>query len=339
MGGAWLGAALICSLGGAGLARVAAAQDGDKGRIVLTVGSKQQSVGQVERELRKVPLFKLRLLGKSEAEVRMAFVNMLANLDLLVQGAKDAKLDAQEDIAGTIRSEYARALSRQLVTEAQKSGVVDNAEVEAFYEKNQKRYRSQKRVRLWQIVLSNRAEAKKLLEFMNSDEAFKKDPAKGWRDLARKQSLDRATRMRGGDLGFVQPDGRTAHRDVTVPVELWNAAQKVKDGQIVPVPIPVGRLWVVVWRRGSIVTPTRTLAMEARSIRELLVRKRVKQRLEEMRQELRKRYVSQHNPDGVDMLDISSSGEVSRRQRPGGLRRRHPAHGKSRPAGMPGHLR
>lgn len=76
------------------------------------------------------------------------------------------------------------------------------------------------------------------------------DP-KRWQALARQHSVDRATYLRAGDLGFVDPSGQTHRPQVRVASALYHAAMAVADGELVPAPVPEGRAWAVVWRRGS----------------------------------------------------------------------------------------
>ena len=56
---------------------------------------------------------------------------------------------------------------------------------------------------------------------------------KRWNELARDESVDKTTSMRGGNLGFVAPDGSTTDPNLKVDPALYAAAEKVKDSELV----------------------------------------------------------------------------------------------------------
>ncbi len=55
--------------------------------------------------------------------------------------------------------------------------------------------------------------------------------------------------MRGGNLGFVSPDGTTPEPGIEGERAVLDAVAKLKDTQIGPEPVNDGNRWVVVWRR------------------------------------------------------------------------------------------
>ena len=63
----------------------------------------------------------------------------------------------------------------------------------------------------------------------------------------------------------------------------------------------------------------RSLESEASSIRKVLIHERTEQRLEKLLEQLRKQYVGELNPDFVDLVNVSSSGELQPVRRPGTL--------------------
>src|SRR5690349_24765067 len=99
---------------------------------------------------------------------------------------------------------------------------------------------------LWRILVGSKEDAQKLLENAKQDLS-----PKHWNELARDKSLDKSTSLRGGNLGFAEPDGKTSDPNVTVDQALLRAAEKVKDGELVPEPIAEGSSWAIVWRRQS----------------------------------------------------------------------------------------
>ena len=76
-----------------------------------------------------------------------------------------------------------------------------------------------------------------------------------WSRLARERSIDRATHMRSGSLGYVAASGQTHMPQVRVSPALFAAAAQVQDGQLVPRPVPEGTEFAVIWRRASRAAP------------------------------------------------------------------------------------
>ncbi len=326
-------------VGVAVLPGVVGAQSAKRVQSVATVGKVQITVAEMEKRLGQVPLFQLKMLGKTPEEVRKKFLDQLVGIEVMVQGAQADKLDQRIDVRDRIRSVLVAALKNRLRAEAAKARTVTDEAVKAYFEKHKNRYKSQLRIKLWQIVSERRADADKILSMINTDPKYKKDPVKGWEELARKHSIDRSTRMRKGNLGFVQPDGSTAHKNVKVDPLLVKAALAVKNGEVVPHPIKVGDSWVVLQRRGSHQTPERTLAMEAGPIRLQLSKQQVQEQLGKLRKSLHEKYVSDLHLDRVDEVEIQSHGEIVPKQRPGSLPRNPPANGRRKPTGRPGRMR
>jgi peptidyl-prolyl cis-trans isomerase C len=310
------------------------AAQGDGARVVARIGDAAIVVSDVHARMKLVPLFQLRAMGNSEDQIRKTFVQRLLLMELVAIGARAEGLHERYDIRERIQNELKKALLETLSAEAARRSVTDG-EVKAYYDRNIARYRSEKRLKLWRIVVRMRSEAAKLLETISTDADYKKDPLKGWEKLARAHSLDKGTSMRRGNIGFVQPDGSTAHKDVRVSPELYQAASRVKDGEMVPVPVADGEFWVVVQRRGSHDTPERTLQLEGPTIRRILAKQGVIDTITKLLEKLRAKDVGSVQEKLVDQLQITFDGDLTPTQRPGSLPvKRHGAAGPSRPGPM-----
>lgn len=141
----------------------------------------------------------------------------------------------------------ASALSAQLEREAQARGVSRSQLARRHSE--QQSASAPRALLLWRILLRSEADALALLEELRS-------PSEStWTRLARERSIDRATHMRSGSLGYVAHSGQTHMPQVRVSSALFAAAEQVADGELVPRPVPEGSDYAVVWRRGSRATP------------------------------------------------------------------------------------
>ncbi|MBW2458869.1 MAG: peptidyl-prolyl cis-trans isomerase [Deltaproteobacteria bacterium] len=324
---------------GTGIALVALAQaPGD--RVVVRVKDEAITVAQVERQLARVPVFQLQMLGGTDGQVRDVFIQQVIDVELYVQAALEDKLDGRQDVQDRIRDVLKAAVISDITKEAMEAGKVTDEAVQAYYDERKGNYQSKQRIKLWQIVVKEKAEAEHIIKLTQTDPDYQKDPAAGWEKLARERSLDKSTSMRSGDLGFVEADGTTAHTDVAVSPAFFKVAQDVNNGEVVPEPVKDGEFWVVLQRRGSHRTPERSLASETTAIRTKLAKQQVRARAQELLDGLRDQYVSERLDKRVDEVVINSQGDVEPRRRPGTLRRRsHAAAKPPQPSGPPGRLR
>lgn len=304
--------------------------------VVARVGEATITAGQVETLAKSIPPYQRKRMGTPEQVARKVTESLVAQL-LAEQGAKADGLDERPDVADRLRSIYASALLQDVQQNGSEAAVTD-AEVEAFYEANRDSFTSEERLRVWQIVVASKAEAEAILNTIKSDPKYAEDPVKGWDELARTKSLDKGTAMRKGDLGFVRPDGSTAHRDVAFPAAVYEAVAKMKDGEVVPRPVKVQDDWLVLQRRGAVQTPERTLEQERATIRGLLAKKKVKDVGASLLTKLRSEHLSEHHPERVDIIEIDGEGDLAPMERPGALKATRPAKAAA-PEGEPGNLR
>lgn len=308
------------------------------GKPVAKVGSSIIALDEARDRLRDVPSFQLRTLGDSPNAIRQAFLQQLISMELVIQGARADKLDERQDVREKILVRLKDALLENVRREVESEEISADA-VKAYYEQNKEQYAPQTRLKLWRIVVKTKAEAEQILQIIKDDPEYQKDPLAGWEKLASERSIDRTTAMRRGNLGFVQANGTTPQQDVSVNPALFKAALAVEDGQVVPQPIEDEGAWVVLQRRGSHVTPERPLETERGTIISMLAKQRVRERVDALLDGLRKKYVSDVNPQLLEQLDISREGDITPRSRPGALpRKAHPA-AAAKPEGIPGEFR
>lgn len=145
-----------------------------------------------------------------------------------------------------------RKLSAAILHEAlwnQLEGSVEVSErqVRDYIDHHKRDFQRPLRVRLFRILVGSEAEATRLLTKLTPDTT----PAE-FRALCREHSQDAATLERGGDLGFVWPDGSTDVPQLRTEESLYLAAQPLPDGAFVPHAVKEKDQFAVVWRRGSL---------------------------------------------------------------------------------------
>lgn len=304
----------------AGIGLLAAASEGsapraDTSPVVAKVGAVTITAADLERRLAAVPPFQLRSLGGTPAEIKRAFLErVMVREALLSQGAAERGIPERDDVKERIRGVLRGAMLARLRADAANANRIDEDEIKTYYQANAAKFHSPERVALWVIATEKREEAVALLKDLRADPT-----PKHWSDVARAHSVDGATAMRGGNLGFVSPDGTTSEPGLKVSRAILDAADKVKDTEIVPEPVEDAHRWMIVWRRQTMKPVDRPVELEAGSIKQMLVRMRTDARIKDTLASLRKQHLGEHNPDLLDLFDITPQGDLTPVRRPGAL--------------------
>jgi peptidyl-prolyl cis-trans isomerase C len=226
-------------------------------------------------------------------------------------GAKERGLAKGPRYAAREREILRQSLDTALKAEALAEKPVTMAEIQAYFAENKARFEQPARIRLWRILLADEAAAKSVL----AEAKAAGSPAK-WGELSREKSVDKATNLRQGDLGFVHADGDTDAPRVRVDPALFKAAEAVKDGEFVPEPVKEGPRFAVVWRRGSLPAKTRTVEQEKESIKNLLERRRADEARTALTAKLRAEFVKDEHPELLEQIPEGMFGNKMARPRP-----------------------
>lgn len=290
--------------------------------VLVRVGDSSTTAAEVEQRLRALAPFQLQNLGKTQQEARRNFVDQQIVPELLyVEESKRRKLEEKQSVADRIRDVLRQALEKEISESIAKDKPVTPQQIQAYYDENAHRFNTPKRIKIWRILVADEAAATKILTEMRGAGVT---GTVRWTKFARDQSLDKATSMRDGDLGFVHPDGKTETPEVRVDPALFEAADKVKDGELFSTPVKEGERFAVIWRRGSMPAVTRTVAQEERTIRQILMRTRLEEGLNEVSEKLMKGAVQSKNLGLLSFLDIDPMGDLVERARPGVVPRHKP---------------
>lgn len=294
----WALAALACVSGLAlGADRRAHADERDA-RVVARCGDATLTVGAVERRLATLSGPELAALGGTRAEAPKRLVEQVLAPELAAEAAARARgFERSPRVADRTRELLRQALERALQAETRRERPVTDADVAAYYEANRQRFEQPPRIRIWRLLVNDEAQAARLLA-----EAKQAGTPSKWSELVREHSIDKATHMRQGDLGFVRPDGSTDVPRVRVDAALFEAAKDVQDGEFVPRPVAEAGKFAVVWRRGSLPQTSRTLAEESASIRQLLERRRTDEARAALLARLRAEKVRGERPELLELV-------------------------------------
>lgn len=302
-------------------ARVADAAD--ERIVVARVGDAEITAAELERRLRAMPPHQLRSFGDTPEAIRKNYLERVLVRDALwAKAAEERKLASDPRVERKRKGLLQQALLQQVEDEALRKNPITEEDVRAYYEKNRSRFVTPERIQIWRIRVAKKDAAEAILKKVRG-----KDGVTEWKKIAREQSLDDATKLRGGNLGFVRPDGQTNVPRVRVDKVLFEAASKVKDGELVPEPVAEGKYWAVVWRRGSMAGVTRTLEQESSAIERVLRRERAQSAREQLVADLRKKHVKDVNVKLLDYIKVTKTGFVESRKKPGVVPRGAPGAG------------
>lgn len=293
------------------------AEKARRAAVVAKVGDEPITAGELEDRLAGVPRFQLQTFGDTPDAIRRKFLNdVIVPEVLLAKGAKDTKpKDGPDDAAlehARLRS-LSNATQRAVREQLGRASDISMDEVRAYYTKNLDHYDTPERVSIWRIVCRSREEAQSVIL------AAKKDTTPtGFMQLARDHSLDKATSMRGGNLGFVGPDGASNEAGLKADPALVKAAMGVKDGEIVPTPVAEGAYFSVVWRRGTVGAMKRSVDDVKEQIRDTLYKQKIEDAQKKLIDDLRTRELKDYNPELVNAIELAAGdGNVVTRRRPG----------------------
>jgi len=270
----------------------------DRSAPCVRVGALTATPADVAARLAALPDFQRRALAPNPAELPRRFVDAVLVPELLLTAEAHRRHLAESPAAAPSVREVLRAA----LVEAQRRDLavqhpISDAEVARYYEAHRDQFRRPQRLRLWRILVDDAAQAAAVLAAVPGPGGPQR-----WGELARARSLDATTAMRRGDLGFVRPDGTTDAPTVRVDPALYAAAAKVRDGELVPVPVPEGGRLAVLWRRGSLAAVDEPLAAAAPRIRAALERERLDQAMRTLVAELRARHLTLGDETALEAL-------------------------------------
>ncbi|WP_394823671.1 peptidylprolyl isomerase [Pendulispora albinea] len=298
---------------GAKTADAGAGKDGARAAVVARVGARTVTAGELEDRLAAIPAFQLRTWGATQEAVKKAVLEQVIVPELLLdQGAEAGHVERDLDVAQRLVRARAEATVRALRAQVGGPAAVSAEDVKRYFEENRARFEAPERYNLWRILCKTREEALSVLESAKKDGQLAK-----FQELAEKHSLDKATHLRGGNLGFVDLEGVSNEAGLRVEPGIVKAAMAVKDGEFVPTPVEEAGSWAVIWRRGTSGAVRRTLDELTPQLRDLIAKQRLSDAQTKLLDELRARNVRDLNESLLQGLEIGpKDSAVVPRKRP-----------------------
>jgi peptidyl-prolyl cis-trans isomerase C len=270
------GSALIATLAcsaqadASGTTDAGAASSPDDARRAQVVAQGQGfrvTLGMLEDHINKQPAALRARYGA--ADERKALLDSLVRLELLAGEAERRGLAQNPAVRQTVKDSSVQSLLRSEIDEKVTAESISQADIGAYYTAKAEDFHHPAERRASHIALASEGEAKALLP-----EAQKVD-LHAFAELARKHSVDRETKLRGGDLAFfaLLPKPDASLRKVAEP--LRKAAFALRSvGETAEAPIAVDGQFSILRLTGERPERHVTLAEAEGSIRSRLWRER-----------------------------------------------------------------
>jgi peptidyl-prolyl cis-trans isomerase C len=291
----------------------AGASPARRAKIVAVIGgpsaSRTISVGDLEDRIAEMPPFQRVTFGRTAEDVRRRFLSEVMVPDALLSlGAEGAKVDARLDVSYGLDRARSNATIRAIRDRLGPASAISMDDVRAYYEQNRGRYEPPDRYQIWRILCRTPEEAAAVLDAARADPT----PA-NFGQLARDHSQDKATYLRGGNLGFLTAEGASNEPGLRVPPAVVRAALAVRDGDLVPAPVSEGEFFSVVWRRGTSAPKKRGVDEVAPQIRDVLKGDRIKEETDKLVLALRAAKVRDVREDLLDAIDLATEADAATR--------------------------
>jgi hypothetical protein len=254
----------------------------------------------LEARIAVMPAFQRATFGSTAVAVARRYLEEVVLPERLVDAAAhDARLEEKPAVSFEVDRVLSGATVRAIRARVGDPSTVSTADVHAYFDANRVRYDAPERYQLARILCRTRDEAMTVLAAAKADST-----PKTFADLARDHSQDKATYLRGGDVGFVTGDGTSNEPGLKVDPAVVKAARTVADGEFVAQPVAEGDFFAVVWRRGTVAARRRTADDVAPQIRDAIAKARVKEETDKLVAALRATRVRDENAAPLDTLEL-----------------------------------
>lgn len=170
--------------------------------VTITLGEFQERIN------RQSPYIRARY---TSLEQKKEFLDSLVRFEILAKEAYRRGYDKDPEVVRTMKQVMIQKLMRDEFDAKITADSVTDAEMKTYYDANVADYVKPEEVRVSAIILKNKAQAERVL-LEAKGEAGKTN--KGFRDLVMKYSADEETKLRGGDLRYLD----ASNKDVPPPV-------------------------------------------------------------------------------------------------------------------------
>lgn len=194
---------------------------------------------EAKAELRKLVVRNKKLRGLtfdklSDAQKKIIIKEAVIN-EISYKEAKKRKLHKEKEYKEALNLFKKEFLKQRLLASLRKDATSDEL-VKAKYDTLVEKLKGQKEINIRYIILGTEKKAKFLAKKLSKSPRY-------FSTQAKRNSLDKKTGKKGGNLGFVL--------ESQLPAQIVEAAKTLKKGQVAKTPVALGDKWVVVGFEGQ----------------------------------------------------------------------------------------
>lgn len=164
-----------------------------EGPVIAQVNKSSIQESEFIQEISRVPEWAREQFNSKEGKNK--FLDELIKRELIYQNALRMRLDKDREYLDKLDEFKKMSLvALTLKKEVDDKVKIDDAEVRAFYDNNEGKFTIGTKIRASHILVKSEEEAKGILDKISKGESFEA--------VAKKNSLDKASAAKGGDLGY-----------------------------------------------------------------------------------------------------------------------------------------
>jgi len=282
-----------------------AADEVRRAKVFARIGDVTITVGDIEDVAASRSPYTRQRLAADSGQIR-AIADAQLESELFYQGAEKLGYADDPAVQRFVKQTLVKVFVRKEFEETVTPDEVPEADVEKYYEEHPEEFRRPEMRRARHILVAGKAQAKAILK------SLKTDKTKTFRALAKEQSLDTETNVRGGDLLYFTSDGNVVGREAsgTIDATLAEAAFSLAETGELTGPLDLGDgKWSVLELTGLRPERVQSLEQARANIRRKLWRAEREGALEALITQLRAELKPEVYPERMDAIVLQAAPE------------------------------
>ena len=288
------------------------ADEARRAKVFASIGDTTITVGDIEDTIASRPPYSRQRLAADPSLIKATAQAQLEN-ELFYQGAEKLGYGDDPVVQRFVNQTLVKVFVREEFEETVTPDEVPEADVAKYYEENPEEFRRPELRRARHILVASEAEAEAILK------SLKTDKTKTFRSLAKEQSLDTETKLRGGDLLYFTSDGNIVGREAsgTIDATLAKAAFSLSETGDLAGPLDLGDgKWSVLELTGLRPERVQSLEQSSARIRRKLWRTEREGALEALITELRAEVKPEVYAERMDAIVLAPAAERGKANQP-----------------------
>jgi peptidyl-prolyl cis-trans isomerase C len=273
-----------------------------RAQTVATFEAGQITIGDLEEEIaQQSPMMRERFL---KPEQRQLLLEKMIRMELLAREADRRGYDQDPDVIEAVKQNAVQTMIREQIDGQLTLESIPSEDLRKYYDENITQFVRPETRRVNHILVATREEAQQLIKQLQSAEL------KEFRKVARERSLDQSTKMRAGDLGYFDKQGKSDDTNASRP-QIEEAIVKAafslaKVGDLSAKPIKVQGGFSVVMLAGQKPGISHSIKEAEPTIRKRLWRATREEKMRAFVTQLRGRTTPEIHPELTEAIQLES---------------------------------